>query len=121
MRSVAKILIVLLMLVALPLRGYAAIAAELCHEHHGGVPATHSPAHDHAADHGDDSQPGSLDHSGFTSVCGHCASCCVGASLAPDAASQIAFASAGASAIPFHGSSASGRVPETLDRPPLAL
>ena len=121
MRGVAKILIVLLMLVALPLRGYAAIAAELCHEHHGGVPASHSPVHEHVADHGDNSPPGTSGDSGFSSVCGHCASCCVGASLAPDAASQLAFASAGASAIPFHGSSASGRVPETLDRPPLAL
>jgi hypothetical protein len=121
MQGVAKILIVLLMLVALPLRGYAAIAAELCHEHHGGLPATDSPAYVQAADDSGDSHSGGLDHSGFASVCGHCASCCVGASLAPDESRQVAFAPAGASAIPFHGSSASGRVPDILDRPPLAL
>ena len=121
MRGVAKILIVLLMLVALPLRGYAAIAAELCHEHHGGLLATQSPAQGHAAGVSSESHPGSSDHSGFASVCGHCASCCVGASLAPDESAQPAFAPAGASAIPFHGSPASDRVPETLDRPPLAL
>lgn len=121
MRGVAKSLLVLLMLVALPLRGYAAITAELCHEHHGGVPATFSPAHGDAADESSDSDSGSVAQSGFASLCGHCTSCCAGASLAPDEASQMAFAPAGTSAIPFQGPFVSGRVPVTLDRPPLAL
>ena len=121
MRGVAKILIVLLMLAAVPLRGYAAIAAGLCDAHHGGPAATHAAAHAHAGDHGDDSQTGNTKPAGFASVCSLCATCSVGASLAPDESRQVAFAPAGASAIPFHGSSASGRVPDILDRPPLAL
>jgi len=117
MRGVAKILIVLLVLVALPLRGYAAIAAGLCDAHHGGIVTAHA----HADGHGEASQTGETETTGFASVCSLCATCSVGASLAPDAARAVAFAPAGASAIPFQGSSASGRVPETLDRPPLAL
>lgn len=121
MRGLARILIVLVLLAALPLRGYAAVAAELCHDNHGGAGTTHLPVEGIAAVDSGDSGAGSLDHSGFASVCGNCASCCVGASLAPEDCAPFAFAAAGAIAIPFHGSPASGRVPETLDRPPLAL
>lgn len=121
MRGVAKILIVLLMLAAIPLRGYAAVAAGLCDAHHGGFATAHASAHAHASDHDDDSHPGNTEPAGFDSVCSLCATCSVGASLAPDAAHVVTFAPAGASAIPFYGFAASGRVPETLDRPPLAL
>jgi hypothetical protein len=121
MRGVAKTLILLLMLAAVPLRGYAAIAAGLCDAHHGGLATAHATGHAHASGHDDHSQPGNTEPAGHASVCSLCASCSVGASLAPDVAYAVAFAPAGASAIPFYGFIASGRVPDTLDRPPLPL
>lgn len=120
MRGVTRVLIVLLLFAALPLRGYAAVATQLCHDQHGGS-AAHAAEHDPVAAYGHDSQSGDADHSVAASVCGHCASCCVGASLAPDESAQVVFAPAGTSAIPFQGFAASGRVPGTLDRPPLPL
>ncbi|TAN54404.1 MAG: hypothetical protein EPN19_06335 [Betaproteobacteria bacterium] len=122
MRGLARILIVLLLLAALPLRGYAAIAAGLCDAHHSGVAAVKAAVHDHAAgDYGHDGDSGGTDSPEFASVCSLCATCSVGASLAPHAVHAIALAPAGASAIPFYGYAASGRVPGTLDRPPLPL
>lgn len=121
MRGIGKILIVLLVLAALPLRGYAAIAAGLCDAHHGGLAAAHAAAHDHTGDYGDDSHAGNAEPAGFASVCSLCDTCSVGGSLAPDAVHTVAFVPAGASAIPFCGFAASGRVPDTLDRPPLPL
>ena len=122
MRDVAKILLVLLLLAALPLRGYAAIAAGLCDAHHGGMAASNVTAHDHANGDGHDAHAGGKTESAdFASVCSLCATCSVGASLAPDAVHAFALAPAGASAIPFDGHAAPGRVPDTLDRPPLSL
>lgn len=122
MRGLARILIVLLLLVALPLRGYAAIAAGLCDAHHGGTGTAHAAAHDHADGHGHEADTGNKSESSeFASVCSLCASCSVGASLAPDAIHAVALEPAGASAIPFYGFIASGLAPDTLDRPPLSL
>lgn len=122
MRGVARILIVLLLLAALPLRGYASVAAGMCDAHHGSVTTAHAAVHDHADGHGHDEGTGNKSESSdFASVCSLCATCSVGASLAPDAAHAVAFAPAGAGAIPFYGFAASGRVPDTLDRPPLPL
>ena len=122
MRDMARIVIVLLLLAALPLRGYAAIAAGLCDAHHGGLEVVQVPVHDQAAgDHSHDADAGEADSANFASVCSLCATCSVGASLAPHAAHAIALAPAGANAIPFYGFIASGRVPGTLDRPPLPL
>lgn len=122
MRGIAKILIVLLLFGALPLRGYAAIAAGLCDAHHGGLAAAPAAGHDHAGDDsGAEAAPGTSEPADFASVCSLCATCSVGASLAPDAVHAVAFEPAGASAIPFYGFIASGLAPDTLDRPPLSL
>jgi len=119
MRNVSSALILLLMLVALPLRGYTAVAAELCAAHHGGALATDAAEHDHDSAHEQGGQDG--DHPSTASVCSHCATCSVGASLAPDSARPVAVHSAGADRIPYFGARTSGHVPEHLDRPPLAL
>lgn len=122
MRGVIRTLTVLLLLAALPLRGYAAIAAGLCDAHHGGPATAHAAVHDHADGHGHEADTSSdSESSDFASVCSLCATCSVGASLAPDAVHTVAFEPAGASAIPFYGFIASGLAPDTLDRPPLPL
>lgn len=118
MQGVSRILIVLLMLVALPLRGYA---AELCPTRHGELPVSHASAHDQVAEHKHGSEAGNFGHADSASVCGQCTTCCVGASLAPDERALVAVAPTRATAIPFDGLAASGRVPDTLDRPPLPL
>jgi hypothetical protein len=119
MRNVSRALILLLMLVALPLRGYAAVAAELCAMHDGGAQAAQAAEHDHDSAHEQGGQNG--DHPSTASVCSHCAACSVGASLAPDSARPVAVFHASAGRIPFFGACTSGHVPQRLDRPPLAL
>jgi hypothetical protein len=117
MRNVSRALILLLMLVALPLRGNAAVAAELCAAHHGGAQVASAVEHDSAREHaGHDG-----DHPSTASVCSHCATCSVGASLAPDSARPVAVFHAATDRIPFFGARTSGHVPDHLDRPPLAL
>ena len=119
MRGISRFLIVLLMLVALPLRGYAAVAAELCEAHHGGAPAAHALDHDHASGHEHGAHEG--DRHSLAFVCSTCSTCAAGASLAPDSIRPIELVFAVADRIPFFGRQASGHVPDRLDRPPLAL
>ncbi|MBI2754121.1 MAG: hypothetical protein HYX46_11545 [Betaproteobacteria bacterium] len=112
-------MIVLLMFVALPLRGYAAVAAKYCESHHGGAPSAHAAGDDRGSAHEHDANGG--DRHPMASVCGLCATCSVGASLAPDWARPVAVFHAGADRIPFVGVRTSGHVPEHPVRPPLAL
>lgn len=113
---------VVLLLAALPLRGYAAIAAGLCDAHHGGTATSQAAVHEHADGQSQEADTSNKSESSdFASVCSLCATCSVGASLAPDALREVALASAGACAIPFYGFIASGLAPDTLDRPPLPL
>lgn len=122
MRSVLKSLLVLLIVAAIPLRGYAAVAAGMCDAHHGGTATPQSAVHDHTDGHSHEADAGNKSESSdFATVCSLCATCSVGASLAPDAVRALAFEPARASAIPFYGFIASGLAPDTLDRPPLSL
>ena len=118
MRSVCRILIVLLVVAVLPLRGYAAVAAELCAGQHGGTQAAHAADHDHGheSDHGAPEQGGDVP---TNSICSHCASCTVGASLAPDVTHPVAVLIAGTDRIPFFDARRAGYVPDHLERPPL--
>jgi hypothetical protein len=125
MRRIIKALIVLLAVAALPMRGYAAVAATLCAEHHGGAPAAvHASAHAHAdggAGEMHDRNPAQLESGAQATVCSVCATCCGGASSAPHASHAPRLAPAGAEPIAFYSFAASGHVPDALDRPPLAL
>jgi hypothetical protein len=116
-RGLLKILIVLLIAAALPLRGYAAVAAELCAGHHGGAPAVHAAEHDHDSTHETVGHDG--EHPSSLSICSHCASCSVGSSLAPDSAHPVPAFITGADRIPFLDVRKSGYVPDHPDRPPL--
>ena len=115
-RSFLKILIVLLIAAALPLRGYATVAAELCAGHHGGVQAAHVADHDHDHDSSHDAPGHGGDHA---SICSHCASCSVGATLASDTPRSVSAVISGADRIPFFDARKPGYVPDHLDRPPL--
>ena len=116
MQGVARILIVLLIVAVLPLRGYAAAAADLCAEHHGGVQSGHLDDHDHESTNGPAGHGG--EHSS-NSICSHCASCSVGASFASGSARQVNPSIPGTDRIPFVDARKPVHVPDHLDRPPL--
>lgn len=115
MRSAVRFLILLLLVAALPLRGYTALAADICAGHHGGAMAAQATDHEHGSDHGHEAP----DHpSSSSSSCSHCASCSVGASVAVEA-KQITLPVAGSDRIPFFDRRKSGYVPDHPERPPL--
>lgn len=119
MSRLAKAVLILL-LAALPLRGYAGALMASCETHHGGAAAAQAHAHEHGDGHHADSGDGGGTPAHTASVCGICASCCSGASLAPDANALVAFPAPGIDRTLFFDRRASGFVPESLDRPPLS-
>jgi len=111
-----RLLIVWLIAMAIPLQGMAAAAAGVCMSlgHHDAAhDATMSAGHEHDADHSADEKP-------QEAHCAPCVACCAAASIAPTPHMALPVllpdAAIAASAAPPAGS-----VPETLDRPPLAL
>ena len=118
MKRLSRLLMLVLLLAALPLRGYAGELMALCEAHHGGVAASQEHVHEHGGSYHDDSGDGSAEPA--ASVCSICASCCAGASLAPDANASVAFPVPGINRISYFDRRASGFVPEHFDRPPLA-
>lgn len=117
MSRLARTLLIL-MLVAIPLRGVAGVIAAFCEpQHHGAGQMTHADrdgcgdeaTHQHGP--GDDSSV----------KCGHCSACSVNASLVSESARGILIASSGALPILFRDRSIPVRFPERLERPPLAL
>ena len=134
-----KTLILLVALVALPLRGMAAVAMWHCAqgdargtmsqpagEHEGGHHhaaaeggADHSAHHDQP-DHDVAAQDGPAGHAAHaTSACSACAACCIGGAVAPSAWQSLSFAPIGASRSPFAEQRFTGFVPAQPDRPPL--
>ena len=119
MRDALRLILFAILVALIPLRGMAAIVADLCAPHHGAAMQT---SHDCCAEgevrgsasHGDhgDSAEGS---------CSHCAACSVGTPALSEFHASLPDAPAGARVIPFHDLRAPGFVPEVLDRPPLPL
>jgi len=116
-KRLSRLLTLVLLLAALPLRGYAGELMTTCEAHHGGVAAIQEHAQEHGGSHYDDFRDGSA--APAASVCSVCASCCAGASLAPDANASIAFPVPDIDRISYFDRRASGFVPEHFDRPPL--
>lgn len=121
MQSGGRILILLLILVALPLRGYAAVSLPVCEMHHGGTPAIQTTVHDHSSDEAQVSHDHDSDGVSSASTCSACAGCCVGPSQAPSAARSAPFGPIGADRILFFGKQVPAHVADQLDRPPLVL
>ncbi len=124
MRRFAKLAIVIVVLVAVPLRGYAALAMAFCEQHHG-MPATSQGLHhgmDHdALEHNDGAAHGHAGSVTLSSSCNLCSACCVNASVVADSAGGVSLGWQAAARIPFLDVPASGVVTEQLDPPPLAL
>jgi len=109
-----------LFLVALPLRGYAGELKAPCEAHHDGAAVAQAYVHEHGDSHHDDSGDGSGTATHAASVCSICASCCAGTSLAPDTPHVAMPQDLRSERIAFCDYRASGFVPEHFDRPPLA-
>ena len=130
-----KFLLLLIALVALPLRGMAAVAAwhcaELQHErsestgghddghgthagHEGQAVADTGHSHDTAVH---DEPAGS--HGTPAASCSACAACCVGGAVAPAAWISFPPEPPGAGVIAFFERGFTGVVPAQLERPPL--
>lgn len=120
MQRAVKFLILVLLLAVLPLRGYAGELIAQCEAHHGGAAAAQVQAHEHGSGQQDHSSRGDGTAAQAGSTCDICASCCAGASLAPDANALVAFPAPGVDRISFFDRRATGFVPEHFDRPPLA-
>ena len=120
MKRTWRIVLLALLLVALPMRGYAGVLMALCETQHGGAQSAHEHSHEHGEGHHDntDANDGVPTHA--ASICSVCASCCAGAGLAPDTPRLALFESPGSDRIGFLDRRSSGFVPEHLDRPPLA-
>lgn len=121
MKKFFRIAMMVMLLAALPLRGYAGVLTVLCESHHGGAAAAQEPMHEHGDGHHHDSDEdtGGLSHA--ASVCSVCASCCAGAGLAAPSVQGVLIQPPGTSRIFSLDRQVSGFVPEHPDRPPLAL
>jgi hypothetical protein len=121
-KHAARIALLVVLLAALPLRGYAGVLMALCEGHHGGAAAVQEPAHEHGESH---HHASSDDGSGIpthaASVCSVCASCCAGAGLAAPSVQGVVIQPPGTSRISSLDRQVSVFVPEHPDRPPLAL
>lgn len=90
MRDPIRFLLTVMLLLALPLQGYAAASMLRCAPSHHGVAQAQSPLHaahhGHAADaghaaHHDAGTAGDTDHAHGKYGCSACAACCVGGAL----------------------------------------
>lgn len=123
-KSLLRLVVVLILAVAVPVQGIAAVSAGVCMAlgHHSGE----ASAHDHAADgHGHDRAPSHHHDEGkggekSGAHCPPCVSCCAAAAITsfaqvfvPEQATNVSVA-----ALP---ASFDGVPPDRLDRPPLAL
>jgi hypothetical protein len=87
MRFVPRLLLIFMLLLALPLQGFAAAAMMSCAPSHHGVPASvamHDGSAVHAHHHDSDRDPASTPSHG-KHACSACAACCIGGALAPSA------------------------------------
>ncbi len=117
MTRLAKVILMVL-LVAIPLRGMAGVVAAFCEPaHHGAGEAVHAECDgcEHDGTHHEAPDEGSA------AKCSHCAACSVSAPLVSESAHRLPLAAANAAPVSFLNRSLPGRIPGRLDRPPLSL
>jgi hypothetical protein len=131
MSQAFRIILIALLVLALPLRGYAATAMQTCQLSHHGQTASVAPhhSHDHGGQAGHSAHGAQHDHkhdgadgSGAPSheTCSACGACCLGASAAPPFVPALMFTSR-SSPIPFLAWTFSSVVLDNAERPPLHL
>lgn len=120
LKNLFRALAVALLVLAVPVQGFAAASAGVCmaFEHHGDA----APAHDHGAG-GDHHHAADDHHGGDSADSGHCApcvSCCAAVAMGSYPPLALPAEPAGA-LVPAPMPSFSGIAPQILDRPPLPL
>lgn len=130
-----RLVLILILTVALPVRGYAASIMMLCgqpaqsavvgsldrmvsHDHHAATDSAHEADHQHA--HGDEAGDTSGSHDHHVASCSACGVCCAGvvSSLPPDV---LILGTDSSGPIAFFDRHFVGFVPSGLDRPPRLL
>jgi len=129
-KTFARLLILFVALVALPLRGVAGIGLEECARQHQDAAKihVHGDHHAHAAHSGNASHSPQSQHSAdahpapgdapSSSICSLCAAHCAGVSFFHSQLSSAGVAPMPAQRIDFLGRQPTGFVPDILDRPP---
>ena len=126
MKHLARMLLVILVALAVPLQGALAVTGGQCMalEQHDGVPAGHDhAAHSHAVDSHADEAGTVHDHAdegAGTGHCGPCTACCASASIAGPQSFNIAFPASYSSYVFWQFPSIAVQ-PGGVERPPLAL
>lgn len=131
MKHLARLLIIVLVALAVPVQGALAVTAGQCmaltqetgggHEHHGhGQAADHSAGSSHS--HADEADGNAADAEGASNGqhCGPCTACCASASIADSGALPLLSAASDAPYL-FSQFPPIGVQPDGVDRPPLAL
>lgn len=118
-----KLLIVIVAMVALPLRGHAALAMAFCDSHQGMPAAAQAmelgDPHEHAQ--GDDApQHDHGDGAPLASACSLCSACCVSATAVAEPSQSLAFPPQYATRIPFFDAPFEGVFHKLPVPPPLA-
>lgn len=141
MKAIHRPLLVLFLLLALPFQGLAAAGMLLCapaapapavaapamtmegHDHQAMLRAMGAGGHDHAAMAHADGGHGDQQHAGHDDGRnkGSCASCCVGAAMAPAVQLRLAPARPDFISIPFRAGHVPSVDPAVLERPPRSL
>jgi hypothetical protein len=124
-RTLFRTLAVALLILAIPVQGPAAINAEMCMAMggHGGQHGHSAAAHDHdgaSAAHEHEPMGSSQDQHSSKAHCPPCASCCATTAIAPTTAIVLPEAPP-AAAVAAPQFWIAGVMPDSLDRPPLAL
>lgn len=125
MKLLARVLVVVLVALAVPLQGALAVTGGQCMalEHHDGAPGGHDYAsHSHAVDsHAGDAGTahGQADDGAGTGHCGPCTACCASASIGAPQSFNVASTAAHASYV-FSQFPPIAVQPGGVDRPPLA-
>ena len=129
MRRTIRTYLSCLIMVAIPLHGFAASSMILCGPHHDALAQRAAAAHDHGDSHahhphdvaspneGDDTQLDDFLKS-LGVKCSACAACCALSAMPVTAMPALTFVPSISVAVPFFGSSYAGIVPDGLERPP---
>jgi hypothetical protein len=123
MRNALRVLVLAAVMVALPLRGYAALTLALCDSHHG-MPAAsqvmdHGASHEGAHEH-DVPMQGHGGDEPLASACSLCSACCVNATAVSESSREVVFAPQRAARIPYFDAPSRGVFHKLPVPPPLA-
>jgi len=122
MRHTLKAVLLIMLLLTLPLRGFAAMTAYGETRHHDGMAVSHHAISGAAAmhDHSQHQQHDQHNH-GKNDSCSVCGACCTGAMSISFFSTVTANVAPASQVIAFYDRPYAGFIPEGLDRPPTSL